>query len=46
MQALMYKYHVVVVIADCEPNEHVNKILEYGASETVPDWTVTCGYRG
>ena len=31
---------------NCDPNKHVNAILEYGASETVPDWTVTCGYRG
>ena len=30
----------------CNPNKHVNAILEYGASETVPDWTVTCTLRG
>ena len=35
-----------IVIADCDLNEHISAILEYGASETVPDWTVTCGYRG
>ena len=35
-----------IIIADCDPNEHVNAILEYGASETVPDWTVNCKKRG
>ena len=35
-----------IIIADCDPNAHVNAILEYGASETVPDWTVTCQERG
>ena len=27
-------------------NEHVNAITVYGASETVPDWTITCQKRG
>merc|ERR1711971_748093 len=31
---------------DCEPNAHVNAILEYGASETVPNWNINCGFRG
>ena len=35
-----------IVIADCEPNAHVNAILEYGASETVPNWNINCGFRG
>ena len=35
-----------IIIAGCDPNEHINGILQYGSSETVPGWTVTCGYRG
>ena len=37
-----YKISYNIIIADCDPNEHVNAILKYGPSEAIPDWTVVC----
>ena len=43
----MYNVDSNINIAGCDdPNEHVNAILEYGASETVPDWSISCSNRG